>query len=320
MSRRLKLVLIAEGAAGTESLRLLAGSGHAVTAVMTDDAPAGATGATVAGMASRLGYQVWPARQARVKEFGAVLQREEVDLLLNVQSPYILPQEVIAAPLLGSFNLHPGPLPRYAGRNAPSWAIYHREHTHEVTLHWMDQGINTGPVAYAAEIPLEDDDTGLTLSGKCIRAGLPLLHDLLTAAAHGEIPSRPQPPGIRRHYGDEVPHEGRLIWSHSAVSVVSFIRACDYTPFISPWRAPRAYLAGREIAVLKAALTGESSEGPPGLVGRKSGSEMLVSAGDEWVRVQRVQVGSSVFPAAEALRPGDRFALPPSNPHVSVGR
>jgi UDP-4-amino-4-deoxy-L-arabinose formyltransferase/UDP-glucuronic acid dehydrogenase (UDP-4-keto-hexauronic acid decarboxylating) len=295
---------------------MLVASRHAVIAVVTGKAGGTAAGATVAGLAARLDYRTWPAAQSREPDFADVVRRERVDLLLNVNGPHILPEAVVSAPLIGSFNLHPGPLPAYAGLNAPSWAIYLGERTHAATWHWMDAGIDTGPLAYTAEFPVDPDETGLTLTGKCIRAGLPLLHDLLAGAARQSIPRRPQPSGVRRYYGREVPHEGRLFWTESAERVVSFIRACDYLPFPSPWRAPRAYLAGREIAILKAILTNEPSDAAPGTVGRKLGREILVSARDQWVQVQWVRVGSSVLPAAEALRPGEQFALP--GPHEPI--
>lgn len=310
MKVRLRVLLIAEEAAGVQTLRMLAGSPHEVVAVMTRGAGGLSLGATVAGVASRLGYRLWPAHQARDKAFADMIRRERVDLLLNVHSPYVWPTEVVTAPRIGSFNLHPGPLPRYAGLNAPNWAIYHGEPAHAVTVHWMDGGIATGPIAYETGVPIEDDDTGLTLSAKCVRAGLPLLHDLLQAAANDSVPRREQPSQIRRYYGREVPHEGRLLWTESAARIVNFIRACDYLPFSSPWGHPRAYLAGREVCLLKASRTGEPSEAPPGLVGRQLGSEVLVAAQDEWVRVRRVQAGSATFAAADVLREGDRFALP----------
>lgn len=306
----LRVLLIAEDAAGVQTLRMLAGSPYQVVAVMTRGGGRLSLGATVAGVASRLGYRLWPAHQAKDKAFADTVRREQVDVLLNVHTLYVLPAEVVAAPRIGSFNLHPGPLPRYAGLNAPSWAIYNGEQTHAVTAHWMDGGIDTGPIAYETPVPIEDDDTGLTLSAKCVRAGLPLLHDLLQAAAKGSVPRRDQPNHVRRYYGLEVPHEGRLLWTESAARIVNFIRACDYVPFSSPWGHPRAYLAGRELCVLKACRTGEASDVPPGTIGRQAGSDVLVAARDEWVRVRRIQAGSSTFPAADVLRQGDRFALP----------
>ena len=306
----MRILLLAEDAAGVQLLRMLAGTVHCVVAVMTRGAGSGAVGATVAGVASRLGYAVWPAGRAQEPGFAQAIAAEAVDLLLNVQTHRILPAAVVAAPRIGSFNVHPGPLPAYAGLNPACWAIYHGERVHGVTLHWMDEGINTGPVAYSSEFPIEEDDSGLTLSAKCVRAGLPLVHDLLEDAARDAIPRNPQPPVVRRYYGREIPHEGRLIWTEPASRIVNFVRACDYAPFASPWGRPRAYLKGREIVVLKAVLSGARSDAPSGTVGDREGSDILVAARDEWIRVKRVQVGSSSYAAADVLRPGERFALP----------
>jgi methionyl-tRNA formyltransferase len=289
---------------------MLAGTTHHMVAVMTRCAGAGAVGATVAGVASRLGYPVWPAQRGRERGFAQTIAAEAVDLLINVQSQHLLPPEVVAAPRIGSFNLHPGPLPAYAGLNVPSWAIYRGERLHGVTLHWMDAGIDTGPIAYSSQFPLDEDETGLTLSAKCVRAGLPLIQDLLEDSARSSIPRIPQPPGVRRYYGREIPHQGRVIWSESAARIVNFIRACDYAPFVSPWGRARAYLTGREIVVLKAAVTGERTDAPAGTVGSQEGSGIMVAARDAWICVRRIQVGSTSFPAADLLRPGERFAVP----------
>lgn len=298
-----------------QTVRLLAGTPHVVVAVLTRGV--GSEGATVAGVASQLGYRVWPARQAKENGFAQTVRREGVDLLLNVHSLYVLPGDVVAAPRIGSFNLHPGPLPRYAGLNAPSWAIYYGEQSHAVTVHWMDGGIDTGPIAYQSELAIEGHDTGLTVSAKCVRAGLRLLHDLLEAAVEGAIPRRPQPDEVRRYYGREVPHGGWLLWTQSAARVVNFIRACDYRPFTSPWGHPRVCLGGREMSVLTAMRTGERSNAQAGTVGWRVGGEAFVAASDEWVRVRRVQVGSSAFAAADVLRPGDRFAVPARTEELS---
>ena len=51
---------------------------------------------------------------------------------------------------IGSFNLHPGPLPGFPGLNAPSWAIYERRARFGCTVHWMDAAIDAGLIAYEA--------------------------------------------------------------------------------------------------------------------------------------------------------------------------
>jgi methionyl-tRNA formyltransferase len=315
MAQSLRVLLLAEEAAGVHALRILATSSHEVVAVMTRGV--GSDEATVAGVASRLGYRVWPSRQVKENGFAETVRKAGIDVLLNVHALHVLPADVVNAPRIGSFNLHPGPLPSYAGLNVPSWAIYNGERTHAVTLHWMDAGIDTGPIAYQVDLAIDGSDTGLTLSAKCVRAGLPLVQRLLETAVKGTIPRRPQPDVPRRYYGREVPQDGQLLWTEPAVRIVNFVRACDYLPFTSPWGYPRGYLAGQEISVLKAARTGDGSDVPAGTIGQRAGNDVLVAARDEWVRVRRVQVGPHTFPAAEILRPGDRFVVHPSYGELS---
>jgi methionyl-tRNA formyltransferase len=310
MARSLKVLLVAEEAAGVQTLRLLAESPHQVVAAITGSGSSMGSGATVSAVASRLGIPVWTPRHIKERALGERLRREGVDLLLNVHALHVLPAELVAAPRIGSFNLHPGPLPAYAGLNAPSWAIYDGQQTHAVTVHWMDSGIDTGPIAYEAGLEISGDDTGFSLSAKCVRAGLPLLQELLAAAASGTVPQRPQPHGARRYYGREVPQGGRIDWTRSAAQIVNFIRASDYAPFPSPWGHPAAFLAGREISVLKAIRTLESCTDMPGRVGRRMGDEVLVAAADQWVQICRVRIGASVLPAGQVLQPGEQLDLP----------
>jgi methionyl-tRNA formyltransferase len=95
-----------------------------------------------------------------------VLRERDVDILLNLHSLVVLGADVVAALRVGSFNLNPGPLPEYAGLNAPSWAIYRGESRHAVSLHWMDAGIDSGPIAYESSFEIDDSDTGLSLTAQ----------------------------------------------------------------------------------------------------------------------------------------------------------
>ena len=56
----------------------------------------------------------------------------------------------------------------------------------------------------------------------------------------------------RHYYGKQVPGDGWLDWSRPARSIFNFIRACDYSPFRSPWGFPKARLDGDEIGIIKA--------------------------------------------------------------------
>jgi UDP-4-amino-4-deoxy-L-arabinose formyltransferase/UDP-glucuronic acid dehydrogenase (UDP-4-keto-hexauronic acid decarboxylating) len=229
---------------------------------------------------------------------------QEVDLLLNVHSLHVVHPDVVAAPRIGSFNLHPGPLPEYAGLNVPSWAIYNGEETHGVTLHWMDDRIDAGPVAWLERFELTGDDTGLSVAGQCVRRGVPLLLTLVETAARNvdAIPRDAQDLARRRYFGAGPPEDGRLDWSAAAAAISRFVRAADYAPFPSPWGHPRAALGGYEVGIAKVAPTGVTAGEPPGTIHELTDAGAIVATGDELLVVQRVQANGRYAKPSELLR------------------
>jgi len=101
--------------------------------------------------------------------FAEVVRAEKVDILLNVHSLFVIKPEIVAAPRWGASTCILVPLPRYAGLNAPSWAIYRGERSHGVTLQQNAGGIDTGPIATRPCLKLKRNDTGLSVSAKCVK-------------------------------------------------------------------------------------------------------------------------------------------------------
>jgi UDP-4-amino-4-deoxy-L-arabinose formyltransferase/UDP-glucuronic acid dehydrogenase (UDP-4-keto-hexauronic acid decarboxylating) len=292
MARPLRVLLAGEEAAGAQTLRLLHETGQQVVAVLTGRAGERLVG-PLASLAEAWGYRLWPARRVRSAAFADEVRAAGVDLLLNVHSLYVVNAAVVAAPRIGSFNVHPGPLPEYAGLCAPGWAILHGERSHGVTLHWMDAGIDTGEIAYEARFEIAPEDTAFTLSAKCVRAAIPLLRALLEAAAAEPpaIPRRKQRAVPGRYFGREAPNAGRIDWSASAASIERFVRAADYGPFASPWGTPRATLPGLgELEIVKVARTGQKADAAPGRLGRHDPEGVRVACADEWLLVKKVRI------------------------------
>lgn len=68
----------------------------------------------------------------------------------------IIGKELLAAPRLGFVNVHPGRLPQYRGRSCPEWAVYNGEDVY-ATAHFIDEGIDTGPVILQERYEIQDD-------------------------------------------------------------------------------------------------------------------------------------------------------------------
>lgn len=304
----MNVVLAAEESAGLQMLRNLAASKHHVVGVFAAP-PKDGSAASVWNVATNLGLETRPAKQLKDAALGEWVRAERVDIFLNIHSLCVVHPQVLAAPRLGAFNLHPGPLPRYAGLNAVSWAIFRGEQEHAVTVHRMDPEIDAGPIVFQTRFPIDAGDTALSLSFKCVREGVALMQRLLELADRGEdLPLAPQDLAAREYFGMEVPEQGQLSWSWPACKVVNFVRACDYFPFTSPWGHPRTRRGAQEFALVKASRTGQACGVSPGTVGDSTASGVQVACQDEWVLASKLQVSGTYLPAAGFLRPGDRLA------------
>ena len=89
-------------------------------------------------------------RGLRVEAPGAGLAERlaglQVDWLLSIANLSLIPAAVLALATQGAVNFHDGPLPRYAGLNAPVWAILNGEAQHGITWHLIAGGIDEGDI------------------------------------------------------------------------------------------------------------------------------------------------------------------------------
>jgi len=306
LDQKLRILMIGEESAGVQALNAAALPQHEVVAVMTSSASASRRNTSLATAAQHFGYDIWPAKLVKDPAFAMKVRSSRVDVILNVHSRYIVDEQVINAARIGAFNMHPGPLPQYAGLNCVSWAMYRGETNYAVTLHWMVQEIDAGDVAYQSSFPIEQHDTPVSMTHKCVKAGVPLITTLLKTAVENpdRIPRMPQDLTRRQYFGKEIPDSGRLSWTRHAGDIVNFVRACDYAPFLSPWGQARAAWDNREIVVVKADRTNQKCDGAPGMVGHCDQSGALVASADEWVSVRQLRIDGRYVKPQGILRPG----------------
>ncbi len=77
-----------------------------------------------------------------------LVRRLNVEVLVNGGTPRRLKAPLLEAPRRGVVNSHPGLLPKYRGATCVEWSIYHDDQV-GATCHFMDGGVDTGPIIYA---------------------------------------------------------------------------------------------------------------------------------------------------------------------------
>ena len=76
------------------------------------------------------------------------IDRNQIEFDIAVSYVYwrILKKPLIKSPKLGILNFHPAPLPDLRGTGGFNLAILENHETFGVTVHYMDEGIDTGPI------------------------------------------------------------------------------------------------------------------------------------------------------------------------------
>lgn len=178
------------------------------------------------------------------------LRASNIDWLFNINSTIILSNEILELPQKGALNLHPGPLPAYAGLHTHQWAIRNNEKQFGVTLHWMEKGIDTGDIAFQKVFSLTGKETGLSLFLKCLKEGSELVKIALDFIVAGkEIPSIKQDLSKRKLYTNKMAMNGIINWDQEYNDLQNFFRAANYKPFKSPTYTPFTVLDDQKIVV-----------------------------------------------------------------------
>ena len=104
----------------------------------------------------------------------------------------ILRQPVLDVPRLGVFNVHLAMLPEVRGMSAPEWSLL-KGIPRGITIHFMDAGIDTGPVLQRFELRNAESCTSLLdLRNRLIALGVEKAADVVSALRHGAISAHQQ--------------------------------------------------------------------------------------------------------------------------------
>lgn len=155
----------------------------------------------------------------------------EINMGLVVTFPYKIPSVVYAVPANGFYNIHPGPLPAYRGRDPVFQQIRNREKYAAVTIHELDDGFDTGPVVACEVLRIDYTDTYGILTTKLAALAANLTGALIRLKDLGmSISARPQDESKARYYPKQSAKDISINWqTMSAMDIRSLIQACN------PW-------------------------------------------------------------------------------------
>jgi methionyl-tRNA formyltransferase len=218
------------------------------------------------------------------------LQAYSPELVIVVAYGKILPSAVLKIPKLGYINVHFSLLPAYRGAAPIQRALMAGETQTGVSLFWLDEGMDTGPLFLQKRIAISADEDADSLRQKLVPLGVEALKEALDRIKEGNTPRIPQSgkaimaPPLKKE-------EGKINWDKPAREIMNLIRGT------TPWPGAFAFLGDEDkpsrLKVLKAQVLGVF----PGVetlefgavAGVESGRGIVVKCGQEFLQLLQVQ-------------------------------
>lgn len=285
----------------------IAGAGHEMRAVYTRaPKPGGRRGlelmlSPVHAAAQRLGIGVVTPKTLRTEEAVTTFAGFEPDVAVVAAYGLILPKAILDVPRRGCLNLHASLLPRWRGAAPIARAIMAGDTETGVMVMRMTEGLDEGPVALAARVPIGPQASAGEITGKLAHLGAGLMVRALDALEHGELSFTPQAQEGVTYAHKIAKAEARIDWAKPAACLHNLVRA------LSP--APGAFFeAGLGKGVERVKVLRTEIGGGRGAPGQILDDRLTIACGEGALRLLEVlRAGRAPMAGADFLR-GARLA------------
>jgi methionyl-tRNA formyltransferase len=214
-----RCLLIGDGSLLVECGTLLLDRGHRIEAVVT-------TNDSIADWAREVEAEVVQPGAGSVDS----LAGKKFDWIFSIANLSLIPAALWQSATKGAVNFHDSLLPRYAGLNAPAWALLAGEASHGVTWHAISEGIDEGDIYLQRPIDIDEDETALTLNAKCFEAGIASFAELIDQVEAGTTRPLAQTPDKQTYCGrnDRPDAAATLDFTRSTAEIDRIVRALNF--------------------------------------------------------------------------------------------
>jgi len=113
---------------------------------------------SILAFADKYNIPVFDIKSPNNNQFLATLRNLKPDVIIN-QSQSIIKNELLEIPSIGIINRHNALLPKNRGRLTPFWVLFHKEKETGVSIHFVNEGIDSGDIIVQENFPVAENET-----------------------------------------------------------------------------------------------------------------------------------------------------------------
>ncbi len=280
----MRLAFFGDGIRATKCLKKVIEHEHDVVAIVLRNKP---PDDTTEILAQQTGIPIYRPRSVNSPDFVAELQANKPDLCVSVYYDQIFRTPIIESSKMGIINCHAGKLPYYRGLNVINWAIINDEKEIGLTVHYIDEGIDTGDIILQRTLPVRWTDTYGSIIEK-VQSSFPgLLVEALELIKKGEVRRQAQSYLQGTYFSARIPGDEFIDWRDTSLSIYNKIRAIT-----DPGPGARTLL-GKQVMLIWAARYDPDwpkyIATPGEVVGKDLTKGVIVKTGDSTIIIESIQ-------------------------------
>jgi hypothetical protein len=156
---------------------------------LVDEQSQGGDLLTFVGLARRYDIGIEKIYDVNDRAVELTIREWNPEIIVSARFSLIFKSNIFSIPRGGTFNVHPGKLPGYAGLMAPLHALLNYEAQLGCTVHRIDEGIDTGPVYSVSCIAADATLSVFEHTVRLYDLGLISLLDLISGLDRGRVPT-----------------------------------------------------------------------------------------------------------------------------------
>tara|TARA_B100001094_G_C18069091_1_gene739040 strand:- start:306 stop:1214 length:909 start_codon:yes stop_codon:yes gene_type:complete len=256
--------------------------------------------------AQKLGVDYLPIKNINSNDSIEKISSYEADILVSMSFNQIIKKPLISLTKYKFINCHAGQLPFYRGCNVLNWVLINGEEKFGVTVHYIDEGIDTGDIIMQEVSNITENDDYASILERATKMCSKLLYKSLISIKNSSVkPIKQSSIDVRGSYcrrridGDEW-----IDWSLSSEKIYNFVRGIT-----KPGPYARSTIDNKLILIHKAQIlenTAKIYKEDPGVI-LSTTDGILVKTGDSCIKIIKYSFEHEINECVNYLLPGNKF-------------
>ncbi len=250
---------------------------------------------------------VYQPAKLRDQENVDVINEYAPDAIVVAAYGQILPESILNIPRYGCINIHASLLPKYRGAAPIERAIIDGEKETGVTTMYMAKGLDTGDMIEQSVVPIEDDDTGESLTDKLAACGAELIISTLEKLENGTAVRTPQDDSKSCYAAMLSKDMGHIDFMQPAEQIERLVRG------LQPWPCAFTSINGKNVKIYGAKVVDVPCATVPGQIVNVTKKSFAIACGAGALQITRLQpegkkpMDTAAFLAGNKLSEGQQI-------------